>query len=662
MAILDLFKPKWKNSNWIIRRDAMESITDQAILAEVVKKDSDLEVRMAALQRITDQIILAEIVNSKNESCLNPTVRIALFAKAFEKLSNFKDDRSLEVILSCLEDPCAEVRTIVYTSLSKFRQSEALKRLILSGIEESIEVRSHAFQVLEENYPDWFSSKTALELVSALINSIRWNDGTQASKVIVSLLDIIDKNWRTGETALSYLNETHERILSVIGNHYSKGIMLELAKVRPFLNIIQELGNTESVKILFNALEVISRPDVYDAIIQKIIDLKGDFSSETNRRIITQLVVYFRKHVDAYGISSVTSTLEKIIMYSWARSDVRLSGEIMELSRSIAAQVCKCQDDTEISTALFLLEKVDDEKAYLTLVDYLDKQKFNNDQIFLKYFNLVTNNQGEPTIEKVFIKMDLIPSLSKDFEKWNPVIDLAFNNGPNTLFIFLTKSLRRIDNEILALNERRKNSDPQYRMLNPTFSVLIEERVNELKKWSVVILKRVISLLDGKMGIDKYESTIMDCILRNYEFVMSTIFSKSYREAKVIAVFALMRSEDRLLPYLEKHIKFMDAIPFSDGLPFCSSSFVNSILATCISKTKEKHTEWSGRFQGCIRAALDLCPARVETSILQEIAKLEDYSWDSWDIDIPSSKVEHNEVSFIIVRELAIKEIERRKV
>jgi hypothetical protein len=54
MNFLDLFRPKWKHSQPRVRRAAVEKLTDQALLGEIAKTDSDRDVRMAAVKELTD--------------------------------------------------------------------------------------------------------------------------------------------------------------------------------------------------------------------------------------------------------------------------------------------------------------------------------------------------------------------------------------------------------------------------------------------------------------------------------------------------------------------------------------------------------------------------------------------------------------------------------
>jgi len=72
-------KPIWKNRSLIARIEAVEKLTDRAILADIAKTDSDEDVRRKAVGKLTDQNLLADI--AKNDSCLKParSIRFAGF-------------------------------------------------------------------------------------------------------------------------------------------------------------------------------------------------------------------------------------------------------------------------------------------------------------------------------------------------------------------------------------------------------------------------------------------------------------------------------------------------------------------------------------------------------------------------------------------------------
>jgi hypothetical protein len=64
MTFMDLFRPKWKHSNFKVRCAAIEQISDQTMLINIARNDKDENVRKAAVNKINDQAVLAEITRS----------------------------------------------------------------------------------------------------------------------------------------------------------------------------------------------------------------------------------------------------------------------------------------------------------------------------------------------------------------------------------------------------------------------------------------------------------------------------------------------------------------------------------------------------------------------------------------------------------------------
>lgn len=51
MGLWDLFRPKWRRSNWHVRKAAVGKVTDQVLLARIALEDEDKDVRRAAKTR-----------------------------------------------------------------------------------------------------------------------------------------------------------------------------------------------------------------------------------------------------------------------------------------------------------------------------------------------------------------------------------------------------------------------------------------------------------------------------------------------------------------------------------------------------------------------------------------------------------------------------------
>ena len=102
MGFSDLFKPKWKHSESIVRQEAVKKITNQKILAEISKNEAESFVRKEAVKKITDQKILAKIAKNDAESFVRE--------EAVEKLNWYQGENKSksvkEVVLNVMNpDP-----------------------------------------------------------------------------------------------------------------------------------------------------------------------------------------------------------------------------------------------------------------------------------------------------------------------------------------------------------------------------------------------------------------------------------------------------------------------------------------------------------------------------------------------------------------------------
>ena len=78
MAFQDLFRSNWKHSKGATRVAAVKKLTDQRVLAKLVKTDVDWTVRRAAVRKLTDQALLAEIATTNEDPYVRWTAEHAL--------------------------------------------------------------------------------------------------------------------------------------------------------------------------------------------------------------------------------------------------------------------------------------------------------------------------------------------------------------------------------------------------------------------------------------------------------------------------------------------------------------------------------------------------------------------------------------------------------
>jgi hypothetical protein len=122
MGFLDLFRPKWKNSDADVRAEAVKELSaeDAALLAQVVRQDADVRVRRIALKKIDDPQLLGELAESDPDETLRKD--------AAEKASN--------LLLSAALADGDESRSL--TALERLAQPKAIAEAAKRASYESV--------------------------------------------------------------------------------------------------------------------------------------------------------------------------------------------------------------------------------------------------------------------------------------------------------------------------------------------------------------------------------------------------------------------------------------------------------------------------------------------------------------------------------------------
>jgi hypothetical protein len=125
---MDLFRPKWKNSNSWVRQAAVEKLTDQAVLAEIAGTDGDNDVRKAAVAKLTDQAALAEVA----KNIWRPDVQMAAVAKLTD-----------QVVLAEIAKTCSN-NDIRQAALGKLTDQALLAEVAKNGIRAEVQMAAVA--------------------------------------------------------------------------------------------------------------------------------------------------------------------------------------------------------------------------------------------------------------------------------------------------------------------------------------------------------------------------------------------------------------------------------------------------------------------------------------------------------------------------------------
>ena len=76
MALMDLFRPKWKSSDWRVRRQAIQVVSDQTVIAEVATGNTKPDVRLAAVEMLDSQVLLARIAGTDSSYCRSSKILV----------------------------------------------------------------------------------------------------------------------------------------------------------------------------------------------------------------------------------------------------------------------------------------------------------------------------------------------------------------------------------------------------------------------------------------------------------------------------------------------------------------------------------------------------------------------------------------------------------
>jgi hypothetical protein len=132
MGFKDLFRPKWKHSDFIVREVAVKKLKDQKVLAEIAKNDDNRFVREEAVKKLEDQELLAAIAKNDKEEDVRKAavsgikdkdilVQIAKTAKYWDVLNtalrSIKDESVLARI--SIDDKTREVRMAAIDILTR---------------------------------------------------------------------------------------------------------------------------------------------------------------------------------------------------------------------------------------------------------------------------------------------------------------------------------------------------------------------------------------------------------------------------------------------------------------------------------------------------------------------------------------------------------------
>lgn len=137
----NLFKPKYKHSNWNVRQKAVQELTDENILTEIAYNDESSYVRHEAVKKITNQKVLIDILKTDKDKwvCLEAVEKITDITVLSEVAeTHFNDDVRLKAAIKSNNEKVLMELLLKYEDVNYTMKEEYFDALKLITDEEEI--------------------------------------------------------------------------------------------------------------------------------------------------------------------------------------------------------------------------------------------------------------------------------------------------------------------------------------------------------------------------------------------------------------------------------------------------------------------------------------------------------------------------------------------
>jgi hypothetical protein len=121
MSLLDVFKPKWQNSDLTVRKQAVQSLgaTDLDALLDIAMNDVDVNIRKLAIQKISSSEHLSNLLKTEQDISVKNVIKESLRKSLFRTIKNHIGKPSVQIrkILEELQAKDKEELSLVAKSL-----------------------------------------------------------------------------------------------------------------------------------------------------------------------------------------------------------------------------------------------------------------------------------------------------------------------------------------------------------------------------------------------------------------------------------------------------------------------------------------------------------------------------------------------------------------
>jgi hypothetical protein len=349
MSILDLFRPKWKHSDYDVRCKAVEGITDQLKLARIAARDRHWSVRMAAAAKLSDiegaQAVYLDIAKHEQDG-----------RGRLEAVEHLTDQSALAGIAKKDWDSCVRERAVrrladqaVLTEIAKtdadhFVRTDAARKLVDQSVLAEIAAKDRHWLVRIVAA----AKLSDVEGAQAVYLDIAKNDEDRAGRkaAIERIADqsvlaeiVLDKDVSVAHAAMDRLTDQH--ILATVAINDIGGVFgrASVLKIKDHSLLVQVARDGVNPEVRLWAGGALTGLDYY-----KTQNLAWSLNS---------LKEYLKAGFDETGKASSSLSTTRLIetafcaftdKYGYRCATVEAAMAFRDEARSIAMKVCDLVD------------------------------------------------------------------------------------------------------------------------------------------------------------------------------------------------------------------------------------------------------------------------------------------------------------------------------
>ncbi|MCL2206841.1 MAG: DUF349 domain-containing protein [Fibromonadales bacterium] len=195
MSLLDVFKPKWQNSEPAMRKQAVQSLgsTDLDALLEVAKNDEDAEIRKIAVQKISSITHLNNLLKTEQDASVQSAIKDTLRKYWLKTIKNHTGKPDWDIHKIIAELPAKDKDELLVTAKSPEVRLELLKncssQMALADVAKGDLQEAVALAALEKLQSESLLNEVANNKDSSKFDSVRCKAKEMLAAIHASRID-----------------------------------------------------------------------------------------------------------------------------------------------------------------------------------------------------------------------------------------------------------------------------------------------------------------------------------------------------------------------------------------------------------------------------------------------------------------------------------------